>query len=233
MRVIGFATRRPEPDRHHCVVWKQVRGGRRIGHTAGARGGAVLSRKGVPVVQTAHAMRASLLASATAALLWPRRRSSWSAQCCRRCGAGGLLGVTEHGASAVDQEHAEIGVPALADGPQPAAQAARMLTGRQAEVAGEVAPRGEAMRMADEADQRGRGEETDAGDGAQSGDERRRDGERLELLLHGPYTALELADLRHYGGRPWAQARGDGAVLGREECGDTGHDLARSDRNRD
>ena len=57
------------------VVWKQASGGRGIFHATEV-GGAALSRNGIPVVQTAQAMRASLLASATAALLWPRRRSS-------------------------------------------------------------------------------------------------------------------------------------------------------------
>jgi protein-tyrosine-phosphatase len=47
-------------------------------------------------------------------------------------GSGDLLSVTEDRPSAVDQEHAEIGIAALADGSEASAQTARVLTGRVA-----------------------------------------------------------------------------------------------------
>ena len=55
----------------------------------------------------------------------------------------------------------------------------------------------------------------------------------LELVLHRADTLLEFADLRRDGGQRRAQSGGDGAVLGREERGDPGHDGARPDRDRD
>jgi hypothetical protein len=58
---------------------------RHAGQTAGA---AVNS---FPLRQTAHAIRASLLASATAALLWPRRRSTCNAHVRNRSGAGAVF----------------------------------------------------------------------------------------------------------------------------------------------
>ncbi|MFN8643242.1 MAG: hypothetical protein U0802_16875 [Candidatus Binatia bacterium] len=71
---------------------------------------------GVSVVQTAQAMRASLLASAMAAGCAAAARQGErplrEAVRARR----GALGVAEDGAGAVGEEHAQVGVAALADG---------------------------------------------------------------------------------------------------------------------
>lgn len=60
-RVIGFEPRRSGPDRHQRELVTQSWGGRSIPQAA--------ARNAPLVVQTAQAQRASLLASATAALL--------------------------------------------------------------------------------------------------------------------------------------------------------------------
>jgi len=133
-----------------------------------------------------------------------------------------LLGVTKNGASAVDPQHAELGITALADGSEAAARAARMLARGQAEIAREVARRGEAMRVADERDERRGGEETDPRNGAQLADERQRRGERGELLLEGADVRFECADLggarrqpRLLGRSPSADKLTEGHLTGR------------------
>jgi hypothetical protein len=63
-RVVGFEPRRSGPDRHQDELAKQGDGGWSIAQAATGA-----ARKGWLVVQTAQAQRASLLASATAALL--------------------------------------------------------------------------------------------------------------------------------------------------------------------
>jgi hypothetical protein len=85
--VIGFPSRRSDPIRRHHVFSEQssvsctVRRGPQPG--AGVYGR--------PAFETAQAMRASLLAKATAALLWPRVRSNCSAHARSRSGAGAVL----------------------------------------------------------------------------------------------------------------------------------------------
>src|SRR5687767_2533354 len=70
-RVIGFEPRRSGPDRHQQELAKQWGGGRGMAQAATG-----VTRNARLVVQTAQAQRASLLASATAALLCPRCPSS-------------------------------------------------------------------------------------------------------------------------------------------------------------
>jgi hypothetical protein len=83
--VIGFPSRRSDPIRHHYVLSEQSS----VSFTV--RRGPQPAVYGWPVFQTAQAMRASLLAKATAALLWPRVRSSCRAHARSRSGAGAVL----------------------------------------------------------------------------------------------------------------------------------------------
>ena len=82
----GFLSRRSEPVRHQChaprSLGKLVRD---AGQTAGT------AAKLLPFRQTAHAIRANLLARATAALLWPRRRSTCNAHVRNRSVAGAVF----------------------------------------------------------------------------------------------------------------------------------------------
>ena len=66
---------------------------------------------------------------------------------------------------------------------------------RQPQVAGQVTAGGEALHVSDEGDQGGSGDEADARDGAQAGNDRDLVGERLELGLDDTDAVLDVADL--------------------------------------
>src|SRR5436190_6243230 len=110
-------------------------------------------------------------------------------------GGATLLGSPEDGACAVDEQHAEVDVAALADGAEAADEAAGALARRQPQVAGQVTAGGEALHVSDEGDQGGSGDEADARDGAQAGNDRDLVGERLELGLDDTDAVLDVADL--------------------------------------
>jgi hypothetical protein len=82
----GFPSRRSEPVAISVMCYaasgELVRD---AGQTAGT------AAKSFPFRQTAHAIRANLLARATAALLWPRRRSTCNAHVRNRSVAGAVF----------------------------------------------------------------------------------------------------------------------------------------------
>jgi len=80
------------------------------------------------------------------------------------------LGVPEHRACPVNQEHAQIGVTALTDGAEAPPRARGVFAWREAQVAGEVPRRGKARHVADGGDQGRRGEQADARNRAQVAD---------------------------------------------------------------
>jgi hypothetical protein len=125
--------------------------------------------KPVPCFHTAQAIRASLLASATAALSCPRSRSTSRAHVRKPIERQGprAFGVPQDRSRAVNQEHAQIGVAPLADGAQMPAGARRVFARREAQVAGEVPRRGKALHIADGGDECGRRQQPDSGDCAQ------------------------------------------------------------------
>jgi hypothetical protein len=83
------AVARPDADTAPRDVSQETRvSGPPLGPRAQAAGAAA---KSMLYFHTAQAMRASLLARATAALLWPRRRSRCSAQVRNRSGAGAVF----------------------------------------------------------------------------------------------------------------------------------------------
>jgi hypothetical protein len=125
-----------------------------------------------------------------------------------------FLGVTEDGAGAVDQQHAKVRIAALANRPEMAARAARMLAWGEAEIAREVAARGEAPRVSDAGDERGRREEANAGNGPQLSDERQGGGEGLELAVDDPDARLELVKFGDDHVQGGAQRRGHRTVGG-------------------
>ncbi len=132
----------------------------------------------------------------------------------------------------MDEQHAEVGIAALADRAEPASQPTGMLAGREAEVARNVAARGEALGVADEGDERGGGQEADAGDRLQRGDARRRRGEDRELLLDRVDAVLEVADLGADGRESRVEGWWEGGVA-REERGHAREHATGADRDRD
>jgi hypothetical protein len=88
--VIGFPSRRSDPIRQSPVLSEQSSVSFVVLRWPQP---AVVVVYGQPVFQTAQAMRASLLAKATAALLWPRVRSSCRAHARSRSGAGAVLAL--------------------------------------------------------------------------------------------------------------------------------------------
>src|SRR5262249_35274222 len=87
---IGFPLAPVRAGRHHHRVCSSARGARPVvspisSYSAGALTYAVLCH------HTAQTIRASLLASATAALLWPRCRSRPNAHARNRSGGGALF----------------------------------------------------------------------------------------------------------------------------------------------
>src|SRR5262245_24148085 len=127
-------------------------------------------------------------------------------------GSGALTGRPEDGACAMDEQHAEIDVATLADGAEAADETAGAFAGRQAQVAGEVTCGGEALHIADEGDQGGGSEETDAGDGTQTVDGGNLVGEGLKLSLDDSNATFQVADLVASFGEAWTQSVGQGGV---------------------
>src|SRR6185295_6382664 len=99
-------------------------------------------------------------------------------------GLFGAFGGQQHGAGAVNQEHPQIDVTALADASESSCQAAGALTRSEAEKAGEATTGGKALDVADEGHQGGGGEQADAGDRLQALDHRHLGGEQAQLLFH-------------------------------------------------
>ena len=176
-------------------------------------------------METAQTIRASLLATAIAALLCPRERWTFRAQA--RSLSGGALadvGRSEHGASALREERTEVGVATLGDAPDAANVTTGVLFGNEAEVTREAASRWEAAQIPNEADDGGRGQKSDAGNGEKSLHLRKLLGERLELVLDASALVLELSNL----GARITQVRtehvGQIRISVFDELGDGGHD---------
>ena len=176
-------------------------------------------------METAQTIRASLLATAIVALLCPRERWTFRAQA--RSLSGGALadvGRSEHGASALREERTEVGVATLGDAPDAANVTTGVLFGNEAEVTREAASRWEAAQIPNEADDGGRGQKSDAGNGEKSLHLRKLLGERLELVLDASALVLELSNL----GARITQVRtehvGQIRISVFDELGDGGHD---------
>ena len=78
------------------------------------------------------------------------------------------VGRSEHGASAPREERTEVGVATLGDTPEAANVTTGVLFGNEAEVTREAASRWEAAQIPNEADDGGRGQKSDAGNGDKS-----------------------------------------------------------------
>ena len=105
------------------------------------------------------------------------------------------VGRSEHGASALREERTEVGVATLGDAPEAANVTTGVLFGNEAEVTREAASRWEAAQIPNEADDGGRGQKSDAGNGEKSLHLRKLLGERLELVLDASALVLELSNL--------------------------------------
>ena len=70
----------------------------------------------------------------------------------------------QHGSRAMHEPAPDIAVPALRYAPQPVLSATRVLPGHETEPGREMSARAELRAIADRCDQRGRGDDTDAGD---------------------------------------------------------------------
>jgi len=135
------------------------------------------------------------------------------------------LGAGQHRSGPVDEEHAQVGVAAFADASQAAGEAAGAFAGGDAEVAGEVAARREAMQVADEGEQRRGGQPSDAGHGAEPAHRGDLSGQEIELALHGLDALLEVADLQGGFGQGEAQGIGDARLGSIDPLEDPGHDV--------
>ena len=117
--------------------------------------------------QTRQQMRASLLAKATAATLWPFQHWRSKAQLLRSSGAGDRLPAQRAERAPWTEQHAEVAVAALGDPAESSHRAGRVLARRESEVSSEVAAGAEAVNVADEGNQ-GRGrQDADAGHGGE------------------------------------------------------------------
>ena len=134
------------------------------------------------------------------------------------------VGRSEHGASALREERTEVGVATLGDAPEAANVTTGVLFGNEAEVTREAASRWEAAQIPNEADDGGRGQKSDAGNGEKSLHLRKLLGERLELVLDASALVLELSNL----GARITQVRtehvGQIRISVFDELGDGGHD---------
>ena len=134
------------------------------------------------------------------------------------------VGRSEHGASAPREERTEVGVATLGDAPEAANVTTGVLFGNEAEVTREAASRWEAAQIPNEADDGGRGQKSDAGNGEKSLHLRKLLGERLELVLDASALVLELSNL----GARITQVRtehvGQIRISVFDELGDGGHD---------
>ncbi len=88
---------------------------------------------------------------------------------------------TKGGTSSVDQHHAEVAVTSLGDAAEAARVSGGMLAGREPEVGGEVSARAEAVEVTHEGDERGRGQDANAGDAHEDCRFRHRASEMLEF----------------------------------------------------
>ena len=95
----------------------------------------------------------------------------------------------------MDQQHAQVHVALFANGPQPAAQRAGVLFGRQSQKACDMPPRAESPNIADHGDERRGGEEAHAWDRLQERDIRELLGQRREPAFDVAHIRLEYTDL--------------------------------------
>jgi hypothetical protein len=81
----------------------------------------------------------------------------------------------------MDQHHAEVAVASLGDAAEAARVSGGMLAGCQAEEGGEVSARAETVEVTHEGDERGRGQDANAGDAHEDRRFRHRASEMLEF----------------------------------------------------
>src|SRR5438552_11312685 len=155
-QVIGFATRRPEPDRHHRVLVAQSPGGSiALCGCGGEVGDAELG----PARPDRPGNTREFIGQGDGGFVVTAQPFEVERPALESGGGDRLLGVTEHRTGAVDQQHAEVRVAALADGSEASSETARVLARREAKVTREVARRGEAPCVTDERDKAGGREE--------------------------------------------------------------------------
>src|SRR5262245_14680555 len=135
-------------------------------------------------------------------------------------GGATLAGSPENGACAMNEQHTEVDVAALADGAETADETAGAHAGRQSQVAGEVTAGGETLHVPDEGDQSCGGDKTDAGDGAQAGHRGSLVGECFELRLDDTDAIFEVA----YLGAGFRES-------GTQSVGQTGIGVGKQDRD--
>jgi len=121
-----------------------------------------------------------------------------------RVGVLFVLGRPENGSRTVDEEHAEVGISAFGDLAESAGVTARAFFGHEPEITREPPPGGEAADVADESDERGGRERSDAGDRQQVFDSRDLAPEQIELSLGIQKTPLAVADLLAQLDQEWA-----------------------------
>jgi len=114
-------------------------------------------------------------------------------------GFGELYGPVEHGAGAVNQQHAHVAIPALADAAEEAVVAGAVFPGCQSEPGGEMSAIMEVSGVAGCGIEGGGGQQADAGDGEQALDGIRLAGVLFEMGLDRGGAVLEFMDLVQQG----------------------------------
>ena len=141
------------------------------------------------------------------------------------------LRVAQHGPRAVNQEHAQVGVAALANRPQAPPQCRRGLPRREPEITREVPPGRKPRDVADRRHQRRGRQQPDPGNCAELTDDHILAGDALELALNGPQARLDLPDVRgRIGQRGPQQSRNYGVGVFQER-GHVGYHMVRADRH--
>lgn len=110
-------------------------------------------------------------------------------------GLGRLAGGPEDGASAMSQEGSKVDVTLFADASEAAGRTGGAFARGKTQVAGEMSAGTESVYVADESDERGGGENSDAGDGEEAFDDGRVFGQGAKLLLGVVHERLEEVDL--------------------------------------
>ena len=95
----------------------------------------------------------------------------------------------------MDQQHSQVDIPPFTDATETADGTTGELSGSQSEIAGKVSSGGKAVDVADEGDQGGGGEPTDAGYGQQTLDCRALTSQGTDLVLEQTDSLFEVSDL--------------------------------------
>ena len=151
-RVIGFSPRRSD----RCAIRSMSRSSARQGFS-GDGSNRLLSFEGAVVFPDGPDDASELVGERDGGLVVAAGLFELEGPSSEAIGMGRFLGVPEDGASAVDEEHAKVGVAALGDAAEVTGETARVFARGEAEVAGEVAAGRKATNIADEGDEGGGG----------------------------------------------------------------------------